>query len=80
MGRGHDLTKLDTFIRYAQVFPEAFQNAVKQTEILGQIATALGLDASSVVKTQQEIEEEQRQQMQMQMAQQLAPEAMRQQQ
>ncbi len=80
LGRGHDLTKLDTFIRYAQVFPEAFQNAVKQTEILGQIATALGLDASSVVKTQQEIEEEQRQQMQMQMAQQLAPEAMRQQQ
>ena len=80
LGRGHDLTKLDTFIRYAQVFPEAFQNAVKQTEILAQIATALGLDASSVVKTQQEIEEEQKQQMQMQMAQQLAPEAMRQQQ
>lgn len=79
LGRGHDLAKLDTFIRYAQVFPEAFQTAVKQNEILSQIATALGLDASSVVKTQQEIEQEQQQAMQMQMAQQLVPQAMQQQ-
>lgn len=71
LGRGHDLAKLDTFIRYAQVFPEAFQTAVKQNEILSQIATALGIDAASVVKTQQEIEQEQQQMMQMQMAQQL---------
>lgn len=80
LGRGHDLSKLDTFIRYAQVFPEAFQTAVKQNEILAQIATALGIDASSVVKSQQEIEQEQAQQMQMQMAQQVAPEMVRQQQ
>lgn len=79
LGRGHDLAKLDTFIRYAQVFPEAFQTAVKQNEILSQIATALGLDASSVVKTQQEIEQEQQQAVQMQMAQQLVPQAMQQQ-
>ena len=76
LGRGHDLAKLDTFIRYAQVFPEAFQTAVKQNEILNQIATALGIDASSVVKTQQEIEQEQQQAMQMQMAQQVAPQMM----
>nr|DAS26671.1 MAG TPA: Head to tail joining protein [Bacteriophage sp.] len=79
LGRGHDLAKLDTFIRYAQVFPEAFQTAVKQNEILSQIATALGLDASSVVKSEQEIEQEQQQAMQMQMAQQLVPQAMQQQ-
>ena len=79
LGRGHDLAKLDTFIRYAQVFPEAFQNAVKQNEILSQIATALGIDAASVVKTQQEIEQEQQQMMQMQMAQQMAPQLMQQQ-
>lgn len=79
LGRGHDLAKLDTFIRYAQVFPEAFQTAVKQNEILSQIATALGLDASSVVKSEQEIEQEQQQAMQMQMAQQLVPRAMQQQ-
>ena len=71
LGRGHDLMKLDTFIRYAQVFPEAFQTAVKQNEILSQIATALGIDASAVVKTQQEIEEEQMKMAQMQMAQQV---------
>ena len=76
LGRGHDLAKLDTFIRYAQVFPEAFQTAVKQNEILSQIATALGIDASSVVKTPQEIEEEQMQMAQMQMAQQIAPQMM----
>jgi hypothetical protein len=73
LGRGHDLTKLDTFIRYAQVFPEAFQTTVKQGEILRQIATALGIDSASVVKTDEEIQQEQQQQMQMQMAQQVAP-------
>ena len=74
LGRGHDLTKLDTFIRYAQVFPEAFQTSVKQGEILRQIATALGIDSSSVVKTDEEVQQEQQQQMQMQMAQQAVPE------
>lgn len=77
LGRGHDLAKLDTFIRYAQVFPEAFQTAVKQSEILMQIATALGIDAQSVIKNPQEIEEERAQAMQMQMAQQVAPEVVR---
>lgn len=77
LGRGHDLTNLDTFIRYAQVFPEAFQTSVKQGEILRQIATALGIDSSSVVKTDEEVQQEQQQQMQMQMAQQAAPEMAR---
>ena len=77
LGRGHDLTKLDTFIRYAQVFPEAFQTSVKQGEILRQIATALGIDSSSVVKTDEEVQLEQQQQMQMQMAQQAVPEMAR---
>lgn len=77
LGRGHDLTKLDTFIRYAQVFPEAFQTSIKQGEILRQIATALGIDSSSVVKTDEEVQQEQQQQMQMQMAQQAVPEMAR---
>lgn len=77
LGRGHDLTKLDTFIRYAQVFPEAFQTSVKQGEILRQIATALGIDSSSVVKTDEEVQQEQQMQMQMQMAQQAVPEMAR---
>lgn len=77
LGRGHDLNNLDTFIRYAQVFPEAFQMNVKQAEILRQIATSLGIDAASVVKSDEEIQQEQMQMQQMQMAQQVAPEIAR---
>ena len=77
LGRGHDLNNLDTFIRYAQVFPEAFQQNVRQAEILRQIATALGIEANTVVKSDQEIQQEQQQAMQAQMAQQVAPEVAR---
>lgn len=77
LGRGHDLNNLDTFIRYAQVFPEAFQTSVKQAEILRQIATSLGIDSASVIKTDEEIQQEQQQAMQMQMAQQMAPQVAR---
>lgn len=73
LGRGHDLTKLDTFIRYAQVFPEAFQQNVKQAEILRQIAVSLGLDSSQVVKSDEEIKQEMMEAQQMQMAQNVAP-------
>ena len=67
------MTKLDTFIRYAQVFPEAYQTRVKQGEILSQIATALGIDASSVVKSEEEYQQEMAQMQAMQMAQNVAP-------
>lgn len=77
LGRGHDLGKLDTFIRYAQVFPEAFQTSVKQAEILRQIATSLGIDSAAVVKSDEEMQQEMAQQQQMQMAQQVAPEVAR---
>lgn len=77
LGRGHDLSKLDTFIRYATVFPEAFQSSVKQAEILRQIATALGIDASAVVKSDQEMQEEQMQAAQIQMAQNVAPDVVK---
>lgn len=73
LGRGHDLNNLDTFIRYAQVFPQAFEQNVKQAEILRQIATSLGIDSSSVVKSDAEIQAEQEQLMQQQMAMQVAP-------
>lgn len=73
LGRGHDLSKLDTFIRYAQVFPEAFQTRVKQGAILSQIATALGIDSSSVVKSEEEYQQEIMAAQQAQMEQQVAP-------
>lgn len=77
LGRGHDLTKLDTFIRYAQVFPEAFQTTVKQAEILRQIATSLGIDATAVVKSDEEMQQEQQQLQMQQMAQNVAPDVVR---
>jgi len=77
LGRGHDLTKLDTFIRYAQVFPEAYQSSVKQAEILRQIATSLGIDAAAVVKSDEEMQQEQQQLMAAQMAQNVAPDVVR---
>lgn len=73
LGRGHDLGKLDTFIRYAQVFPEAFQSRVKQGSILMQIATALGINASEVVLSDAEYQQQQQQMQQQQMAQNIAP-------
>lgn len=77
LGRGHDLNKLDTFIRYAQVFPEAFQSRVKQGAILEQIATALGIDANSVVMSDEEFAQMQQAAQQAQMQQQVAPEVVR---
>lgn len=73
LGRGHDLTKLDTFLRYAQIFPEAFQQRVKQGEVLSQLATAIGIDASSVIKSDEEFQQEQQMAQQQQMAQNVAP-------
>lgn len=73
LGRGHDLGKLDTFIRYAQVFPEAFQTRVKQGSILMQIATALGINASEVVLSDMEYQQQQQMMQQQQMAQNIAP-------
>ena len=73
LGRGHDLGKLDTFIRYAQVFPEAFQSRVKQGSILMQIATALGINASEVVLSDMEYQQQQQMREQQQMAQNIAP-------
>lgn len=65
LGRGHDLSQLDQFIRYAQIFPEAFNNAVKQNGILEQIASSLNIDPDAVIKSDEEIQQEQEQQAQM---------------
>lgn len=77
LGRGHDLEKIDAFLKYAQVFPEAFNTRVKQSNILQQAATALGLDASSVVMSDQEYAQMQQQQLQQQAALQATPEIAR---
>ena len=83
LGRGHDLTKLDTFLRYAQVIPEAFQQRLKDGELMSMLATAIGIDSSSLIKTDEEIQQEQQQMQENALAQNVVPQmaagAMRQQ-
>lgn len=75
LGRGHDLTRLDTFLRYGQAMPEAFAQEVRMSSVLAQIATSLGLN--DVMKTEDEKQAEQQQQQEQQLAQQVAPQVAR---
>lgn len=62
LGRGHDLQKLNLFVRsMAELGPEA-QGAINMHNLISRVGTSLGIDMSGLVKTQQEIEQEQQQQ------------------
>lgn len=74
LGRGHDLTKIDAFLKYAQQFPEIFSARVKVGAVLAQLATALGIDANEVIKSDEEVAMEQQQAQEAQVQQQtIAP-------
>ena len=73
LGRGHDLTKLDTFLQYAKLFPQDFSQRVKIGEVLNLVATAAGLGASTFIKTDEELAQEQQAAQEQQMAQNVAP-------
>ena len=71
LGRGHDLTKIEQFLQTCSVLPD-FQQRLKTGNVLAQIGTALGLDADSLVMSDEEYQAMQAQMMQAQMAQQMA--------
>lgn len=71
LGRGHDLTKIEQFLQTCAIVPD-FQQRLKTGEVLTQIGTALGIDADSLVMSDEEFQQQQEQAMQMQMAQQMA--------
>lgn len=71
LGRGHDLTKIEQFLQTSAIVPD-FQQRLKTGEVLTQIGTALGVDADSLVMSDEEYQAMQAQVMQMQMAQQMA--------
>ena len=71
LGRGHDLTKIEQFLQTCSVLPD-FQQRLKTGNVLSQIGTALGLDADSLVMSDEEYQAMQAQMMQAQMAQQMA--------
>lgn len=61
LGRGQDLDKLATFMDFTTKLPEAAQRLRMDTLLL-RIATALNLDTTNLVKTDQEIAQEIQQQ------------------
>lgn len=54
LGRGHDLNKLATFLDFTAKLPEASQR-LKMDTLLTMVATALNLDTTNLVKTDEEI-------------------------
>ena len=74
LGRGHDLNKLITFMQLIQQNPQQAQ-AIKWNEMTIMEATALGLDVTNIVKTEEEMQQEMQQQQMMELAQRAAPQA-----
>lgn len=72
LGRGHDLNKLKMFLDFIAPVPEAVQR-LKMDTLLTMTATALNLDTTNLVKTDEEIQQEMQQQYQMQLLQQATP-------
>jgi len=77
LGRGNDLTKLDTFLVGLQqvIGPEAMAQYVNIGEYLNRRAAALGIDTEGLIKTEEEIQAERQQAMAAQMAEKLGPES-----
>jgi len=72
LGRGQDLNNLNQLLQYLQNIPEAIQY-LKLGGLFQQVGTALSIDLSGLIKTEQEVQQEQQYQQQMQMAQNVAP-------
>ena len=74
LGRGNDLNKLDLFLQGAAgvVGPEALVSRLNVADYLTRRATALGIDAQGLIKSEEEIQAEQQQQMEAMMQQQMA--------
>jgi hypothetical protein len=68
IGRGHDLTKLTTFMQLIGSNQEAAAT-VKWANVCQAIASACNLDTTGLIKTPEEVEQEQQQLMMQQMVQ-----------
>lgn len=71
LGRGYDLTKLETFMQVCSGLP-SFAQRIKDGNVMMKVATSIGLDESELVKTDEEVQQEQQQQQEMLLAQQAA--------
>jgi hypothetical protein len=77
LGRGHDLRKLDLFIRGMAdaLGPEVLQQYVNLQDYIKRRATALGIDTEGLIKTEEQIAQEMQQRQMQQMMMQAGPEA-----
>ena len=75
LGRGNDLNRLDIYLSgISQILgPEVLGQYVNIREYMSRRASALGIDESSLVRTEEEVMQQQQQQQMMQMAQQAGP-------
>lgn len=63
LGRGHDLQKLNLFMKsMAELGPEA-QSTINMHNLISRVGTSLGIDMSGLVKSQEDIQQEQQQQL-----------------
>jgi hypothetical protein len=77
LSRGHELSKLDTFIRGAIEFfgPEIASRHFDMPALLLKRATAIGVDAKQILKSPEQLAEERNQAAAMELAQKLGPPA-----
>jgi hypothetical protein len=61
LGRGHDLTKLMTFLEIIQGMGEALYSKLNLDDLVMRVAMSLGIDARGLVKTDEQIAQEQQQ-------------------
>lgn len=76
LGRGHDLNKLDMFMKAISILgPDLLKQYLNPGDYISRVATALAIDSKGLVRSKDEIEQAeqmQQQQMQMQMMQDMA--------
>ena len=72
LGRGHDLNKLKTYLEFVSQLPGAPER-LKMGTLLTMTATALNLDTTNLVKSDEEVQQEMQAQYQMQLMQQATP-------
>ena len=62
LGRGHDLNKLDVFVRgAAEILGPEFPTYVRMSDYLKRRATSIGIDTAGLIKTEEEIQAEKQQ-------------------
>lgn len=73
LGRGHDLTKLESFLQALQPLASEVMPYINIGDLITRVGTSLGIDMQGLVKSEQEVQQAQQQSMMMQAMQSAAP-------